>query len=101
MRSGRVPPLPGKAETRLRDYHHARGDPGRCVIGGDEIAPTALPTIFECASAPQVTGTGTRSADGLRRMPDATAVADHALALALDIHLPKHRRARFLRRLGK
>src|SRR5205814_1849014 len=34
-------------------------------------------------------------------MPEATAVADHALALELKIDLSKQGRARFLRRLGK
>ena len=64
MRSGRVPPVPEKPETRLRDRHHARGDRGRSVISGDEIAPAALLAIFDCASAPQITWTGTRSANG-------------------------------------
>jgi len=34
-------------------------------------------------------------------MPEATAVADNALALELKIDLSKQGRARFLRRLGK
>jgi len=38
---------------------NAHGDPGRCLIGGNEIAPAALPAVFDCSSAPEVRWTRT------------------------------------------
>src|SRR5258708_32688730 len=54
VHSGRVPPVLGKTKTRLRDCRHARGNPERSVIRGNEIAPAALPAVFDGASAPEV-----------------------------------------------